>query len=105
MNPKFTIETQMFENKHLNLNLSSHRFEVSLKEGTCMVWKASTVQLKNVKVKNVASFFDAEKILDSPAVTQAKPKNHDGTKTKNHPLLPCTCPKKTSLEFESILLI
>lgn len=47
------------------------RFEIALKEGTRMLWKATTVQLKNVKAKNVASFFEGQQIVDSPAVTQA----------------------------------
>ena len=36
-----------------------------------MLWKAGTVQLKNVKAKNVASYFSASQVTGSPAVTQA----------------------------------
>lgn len=47
------------------------RFDVELKEGTCMLWKPGSVQLKNVKPKNVGSYFTASQIFDSPAVKQA----------------------------------
>jgi len=36
-----------------------------------MLWKPTTVQLRNVKSKNVGSYFDANQILESPAVEQA----------------------------------
>ncbi len=49
----------------------SPRFEIKLKEGTKMLWKPGTLQLKNVKAKNVASYFSATQIKESLAVTQA----------------------------------
>ena len=47
------------------------RFTVSLKEDTTMLWRPSNVQLKNVKHKNVASYFEARQVLASEAVDQA----------------------------------
>ena len=44
------------------------RFDVSVKEGTTMLWKAASVQLKNIKVKNVGSYFPASQIEDSEAM-------------------------------------
>ena len=57
------------------------RFEVSLKEGTCMLWKPASLQMKNMKAKNCASFFDAKQIFESPAVEQA----HLVQKSQNSP--------------------
>lgn len=64
----------LFSFLSLRLCLDKHlspRFEVKIKEGTKMLWKAGTVQLKNVKAKNVASYFSASQVTGSPAVTQA----------------------------------
>ena len=36
-----------------------------------MLWKPGTLQLKNVKAKNIASYFSATQITESLAVTQA----------------------------------
>lgn len=62
----FFLSLRLCLDKHL-----SPRFEVKIKEGTKMLWKAGTVQLKNVKAKNVASYFSASQVTGSPAVTQA----------------------------------
>ena len=46
------------------------RFEIAVKD--TMVWKPSAVQLRNVKSKNCASYFDARQIRESEAVDQAR---------------------------------
>lgn len=46
------------------------RFDVGRKDGTLMLWKAGTVQLRNIKAKNVGSYFHASQILASPALQQ-----------------------------------
>ena len=48
---------------------STLRFQVTVKDS--MVWKPSAVQLKNVKQKNGASYFDAQLCLASPVIQQA----------------------------------
>ena len=36
-----------------------------------MLWKPSNIQVKNVKQKTCASYFDAKQCLESPVVKQA----------------------------------
>jgi len=43
---------------------------VTLKPGSTMLWKPSTVQLRNVKAKNCGSFFLAKQVKESPAVRE-----------------------------------
>ena len=45
------------------------RFDIVAKD--CMVWRPSNIQLRNLKHKNVASYFSAAAIRDSPACDQA----------------------------------
>jgi hypothetical protein len=47
------------------------RFDVSIKQGTVMLWKAASVQLRNVKARNAGSYFPASQILGSDALKQA----------------------------------
>ena len=37
-----------------------------------MLWKAAQVQLRNIKAKNVGSYFPASQILASPALLQVR---------------------------------
>ena len=48
------------------------RFEVSVKEGTTMLWKAANVQLRHIKSKNVGSYFHASQIDQSEAMCKDK---------------------------------
>eukprot|EP00435_Cladocopium_sp_Y103_P068767 s95_g32.t1 len=47
------------------------RFDVRIKDGTLMLWKAAAVQLRNVKARNAGSYFPASQILESDALKQA----------------------------------
>ena len=40
-----------------------------------MIWKPSNVQIRNLKAKNCASYFDAKQVLESKAVLQASSLN------------------------------
>ena len=43
---------------------------MTLKPGSTMLWKPSTVQLRNVKAKNCGSFFLAKQVKEPPAVRE-----------------------------------
>lgn len=71
LNSKGIIEFIMFQLFYFLVQFMAIRFDIQLKEDSCMIWKPSAVQLRNVKSSNCASYFDASQILQSPAVNQA----------------------------------
>jgi len=60
------------------------RFELSVKEGTTMLWKAANVQLRNVKAKNVGSYFSASQIEASEAMCKDR-----GFEKQKHNMFQC----------------